>query len=103
MNRKPSRFASNGPQPNAGFYVAVVIDGEMVLLVGDSSKDAYAKTKAHKPKNGQFLLLKREHVVVANRIYTTRARFGGKTREIQVDCGYRDERKRNQTVISRHF
>lgn len=62
----------------------------MILLVGDSSKDAYAKTKAHEPKNAQFLVLKREHVV-ANKIYTTRAKFGGKMREIQIDCGYRDD------------
>lgn len=61
----------------------------MTLLIGDSNKDAYAKSKAKEPKNGQFLVLKREHVF-ANKIYVTRARFGGKMREIQIDCGGRD-------------
>ncbi|KAF7817285.1 DUF868 family protein [Senna tora] len=90
-NLSKAKFGS-GPEPQSGFYVAVVVDKEMILLVGDSSKDAYAKTKAHDPKNGQFLVLKREHVV-ADRIYTTRAKFGGKMRDIQIDCGYRDDSK----------
>ncbi|XP_061341040.1 uncharacterized protein LOC133287439 [Gastrolobium bilobum] len=87
-NLSKAKFGS-GPEPNSGFYVAVVVDNEMTLLVGDSSKDAYAKSKAHEPKNSQFLVLKREHVF-ANKIYSTRARFGGRTREIQIDCGGRD-------------
>lgn len=62
----------------------------MTLLVGDCTKEAYAKTKAQKPKSSQILVLKREHVF-ANKIYTTRARIGGKTREIQIDCGYNDD------------
>jgi hypothetical protein len=71
-------------------YIAIVVDGEIAHLVGDCTKEAYAKTKAQKPKSSQVLVLKREHVF-ANKIYTTRARIGGKTREIQIDCGYNDD------------
>ncbi|XP_054819255.1 uncharacterized protein LOC129318486 [Prosopis cineraria] len=88
-NLSKAKFGS-GPEPLSGFYVALVVDKEMILLVGDLNKDAYAKTKALEPKNGQLLVLKREHVV-ANKIYTTRAKFGGKMRDIQIDCGYRDD------------
>ncbi|XP_027356297.1 uncharacterized protein LOC113865758 [Abrus precatorius] len=87
-NLSKAKFAS-GPEPHSSFYVALVVDNEMTLLVGDSAKEAYSKSKAHDPKKAQFLLLKREHVF-ADKVYTTRARFGGRTREIQIDCSYRD-------------
>ncbi|KAI4337270.1 hypothetical protein L6164_015706 [Bauhinia variegata] len=90
-NVSKAKFGS-GPEPYSGFYVAVVVDNEMILLVGDLRKDAFAKTKAQEPKIAQFLVLKREHVVV-DKIYTTRAKFGGKTRDIQIYCGYRDDSK----------
>ncbi|KAE9603690.1 hypothetical protein Lal_00002487 [Lupinus albus] len=84
-NLSRAKFGS-GPEPKSGFYIAVVVDNEMTLLIGDSKRDAYAKSKAFEPKNSQFLVLKREHVL-ANKIYNTRARFGGRMREIQIDCG----------------
>ncbi|KAK7351361.1 hypothetical protein VNO77_10752 [Canavalia gladiata] len=87
-NLSKAKFGS-GPEPMSGFYVALVVDNEMSLLVGDLSREAYSKSKAHEAKNGQFLVLKREHVL-ADKVYTTQARFGGKTREIRIDCGYRD-------------
>ncbi|CAK8568571.1 unnamed protein product [Lathyrus sativus] len=94
-NLSKAKFGS-GPEPNSGFYVAVVVDNEMTLLVGDSNKDAYAKSKSKskEPKNNhsQYLVMKREHVY-ANKIYNTRARFGGKMRDIQIDCGGRDHSK----------
>lgn len=84
-----AKFGS-GPDPQSGFYIAVVVDKVMTLLVGDMVKEAFAKTKAHKSQiPHQVMVFKREHVV-ADRIYTTRARFGGKLREIQIDCGYND-------------
>ncbi|KAF5743349.1 hypothetical protein HS088_TW09G01417 [Tripterygium wilfordii] len=73
------------PEPQSGFYVAVVIDGEMTLLDGDLTKEAYSKTKAKRPERNQGLVLRREHLF-GNRVYTTKARFGGKNREISIDC-----------------
>jgi hypothetical protein len=90
-NLSKAKFGS-GPEPNSGFYFAVVVDNEMTLLVGDSNKDAYTKSKSKEPKNFQYLVMKREHVY-ANKIYNTRAKFGGKMREIQIDCGGRDHSK----------
>lgn len=82
-----ARFGS-GPEPQSGFYIAVVVDGEMSLLVGDCIKEAYAKTKAQKPERSQApqaLVLRREHVF-GNKVYTTKAKFGGKTRDVSIDC-----------------
>ncbi|KAL5558200.1 hypothetical protein UlMin_034411 [Ulmus minor] len=83
-----ARFGA-GPEPQSGFFVAVVVDNEMTLLVGDLTKEGYSKTRAQSPASSQLLVLKREHVV-AKKIYRTRARFGGKIREIEIDCGYND-------------
>ncbi|KAG9153594.1 hypothetical protein Leryth_008535 [Lithospermum erythrorhizon] len=80
-----ARFGS-GPEPQSGFYIAVVIDGEIVLLVGDLVKEAYARTKARKQSGiSQSLVLRREHVH-GNKLYRTRADFGGQERELSIDC-----------------
>ncbi|XP_077238051.1 uncharacterized protein LOC143879509 [Tasmannia lanceolata] len=78
-----AKFLSS-PEPNSGFYVALLVAGEMTLLVGDSPEIAYAKTKA-KPCKNPVLVLRREHVFV-NKCYTTKARFGGEIHDISIDC-----------------
>lgn len=85
-----AKFGS-GPEPESGFYIAVVIDGEIALLVGDSTK-AYSKIRAQTAVKSQVLFFKREHVV-GNRIYTTKARIGGKSREISIDCRINEDAK----------
>ncbi|GMH12476.1 hypothetical protein Nepgr_014317 [Nepenthes gracilis] len=75
----------SGPEPESGFYIAVVVDGEMTLLVGDSDKEAYARTKAKMPRKSQALVIRREHVF-GNKFYATKANFEGKTTEISIEC-----------------
>ncbi|CAL9229900.1 unnamed protein product [Arabidopsis halleri] len=83
----------SGSEPRSGFYIAVVVDGEMGLLVGDSVKEAYARAKSAKPPtNPQALLLRKEHVFGA-RVFSTKARFGGKNREISIDCRVDEDAK----------
>ncbi|KAF8407214.1 hypothetical protein HHK36_006341 [Tetracentron sinense] len=83
-NLTHAKFVS-GPEPQSGFYIAVIIDGEMTLLVGDCHHEAYARTKARKKARTQVLVLRREHVF-GNKSYTTKARIGGKSRDISIDC-----------------
>ncbi|KAL4332769.1 hypothetical protein GQ457_07G037600 [Hibiscus cannabinus] len=78
-----AKFGS-GPEPDSGFYIAIVVDGEMTLLVGDSAKEAYARTRAQKLGKSQALVLRREHVL-GNKVYNTKARFGGRSREISIE------------------
>lgn len=93
-----ARFYSS-PEPQTGFYIAVVVDGEMILLVGDLASEAYARTKASKVEKTQSLILRREHVF-GNKIYTTKARFGGKIRDISIDCSVCDEPRLSFSVDS---
>lgn len=87
-----AKFGS-GPEPESAFYIAVVVNGEMALLVGDAEKSAYNKTKARKPaERGQVLFLRREHLF-GHRVYATSARFGGKNRAISIDCNVHGDGK----------
>ncbi|KAG9156000.1 hypothetical protein Leryth_012072 [Lithospermum erythrorhizon] len=75
-----------GLEPQSGYFVAVVIDREMALLVGDLVKEAYGRTKARmQSERSQSLVLRREHVH-GNKFYRTKADFGGQERELSIDC-----------------
>lgn len=78
-----AKFGSR-PDPLSGFYVAIVVVGEMTLLVGDSPKEAYANTRARTPGKNQIMVLRREHVY-GNKLYATKANFGGKERDVSID------------------
>ncbi|KAL9313247.1 hypothetical protein ACSQ67_018699 [Phaseolus vulgaris] len=95
-NFAKAKFGSN-PEPVSGFYVALVVNNHMSLLLGDAARDAYSKSRAYHPTTPQLLLLKKEHVF-ADRVYSTRATFGGRAREIQIDCGFRDHSKLSFSV-----
>ncbi|XP_010552768.1 PREDICTED: uncharacterized protein LOC104823045 [Tarenaya hassleriana] len=83
-----ARFAC-GPDPTEGFYLAVVLDHELLLLLGDMKKEAYKKigiSTAGGSCNAVFVA-KKEHVF-GKKLYTTRAQFhgGGRTHDIAIEC-----------------
>nr|XP_043623038.1 uncharacterized protein LOC122594675 [Erigeron canadensis] len=81
-----AKFGS-GPEPISGFYIAATMSTQMILLIGDSMKQAYSKTKLSPNINSQITILRREHVTgISNKKYSTKATFRGKTREITIDC-----------------
>ncbi|OMO93442.1 hypothetical protein COLO4_16873 [Corchorus olitorius] len=63
-------------EPDYGFCIAFMVDGE-TLLVGDSTKEGYARTRAHKPVRSQAL-----EKGIGSKVFNTKAKFGGKSREI---------------------
>ncbi|XP_055959803.1 uncharacterized protein LOC126657296 [Mercurialis annua] len=50
-------------EPQSDYYVAVVSEGEVVLLLGDLKKDAYRRTKCRPSLNEPILVSRKEHVV----------------------------------------
>ncbi|OEL32869.1 hypothetical protein BAE44_0006111 [Dichanthelium oligosanthes] len=90
-----ARFPGSGsPEPASGFFVAVVVDGEMVLAAGDLPDAAYRRTRARRPQGAAprpVLLSRREHVSLREagagrgRSHTTWVTVQGKEREISVD------------------
>ncbi|XP_062189980.1 uncharacterized protein LOC133893017 [Phragmites australis] len=76
-----------GPEPLEGFYVAVVCDLEMLLLLGDMGKEAYRKTGAGRPGNDTLLVARREHIV-GKKVYSAKAQFcdNGRCHDIAIEC-----------------
>ncbi|PPR91837.1 hypothetical protein GOBAR_AA28851 [Gossypium barbadense] len=81
-----AKFGS-GPEPFEGFYVGVVANKQMVLLLGDMSKEACKKTGAtHIPCNAS-LVAKKEHVF-GKRVFGTKAQFcdNGRIHDLIIEC-----------------
>ncbi|KAG2635044.1 uncharacterized protein LOC120660660 [Panicum virgatum] len=86
-----ARFPPSGsPEPSSGYFVAVVVDGEIAVVAGDMAEEAYRKTRARRPPGpGPVLVSRREHVSMrdagAGRGHRTCVLVRGKEREISVD------------------
>ncbi|KAF4360042.1 hypothetical protein CsatB_020233 [Cannabis sativa] len=75
---------SAGPEPCTDFYVALICDDEVVLLIGDIKKKAYKRTKSRPALIDAVLFYKKENVF-AKRTFSTRAKF--------------DERKKAHEIV----
>ncbi|RRT67545.1 hypothetical protein B296_00026237 [Ensete ventricosum] len=76
-----------GPEPLEGFFVAVVSDLEMVLLLGDLTKEAYRRTNARPPPSNAALIARKEHIH-GKKVYSTKARFcdNGHSHDVAIEC-----------------
>lgn len=73
----------SGPEPNKDFYVALVSDEELVLLLGDMEKKAHKRIKARPPLVEALMFYKEEHVF-GKKSFSTRARFDQRGKEHDV-------------------
>ncbi|PKA53596.1 hypothetical protein AXF42_Ash009092 [Apostasia shenzhenica] len=76
-----------GPEPLEAFYVAVLFDLQIVLLLGDLTKEAYRKTNASPAPSNALFIAKREHIF-GKKSYCTRAQFrdNGQIHDIMIEC-----------------
>lgn len=74
-------------EPNSEYYVAVVCNEEVVLLLGDLKKDAYRKTGCRPALIDPILVSKKEHIF-GKKKFITRAKFHekGGLHEISIEC-----------------
>lgn len=81
-----AKFGS-GPEPLGGFYVAVLFNMEMVLLLGDLSREAYRKTNATPPPSAAVCVAKKEHLF-GKKVYCTKAQFcgSGQVHDVVIEC-----------------
>lgn len=81
-----AKFGS-GPEPLEGFYLAVVFNQELVLLLGDLKKEAYKKIKSAQIPSNAIFVAKREHIF-GKKFYATKAQFCNKGRihDIAIEC-----------------
>lgn len=74
-------------EPTSEYYVAVVCDQEVVLLIGDLRKEAYRRTGCRPALIDPILVSKKEHIF-GKRKFSTRAKFHekGRSHEISIEC-----------------
>ncbi|CAH1423264.1 unnamed protein product [Lactuca virosa] len=74
-------------EPISEYYVAVVCDQEVVLLLGDLKKDAYRKTGCRPALIDPILVSRKEHVF-GKKKFSTRLKFQEKGRfhELSIEC-----------------
>ncbi|KAJ0693144.1 hypothetical protein HanPI659440_Chr15g0593841 [Helianthus annuus] len=65
---------SGSPEPCSDFYVALVCDEQVVLLMGDLKKKVYKRTKSQPCVADALLFFKKEHALGKNR-FTTKVKF----------------------------
>ncbi|XP_074586211.1 uncharacterized protein LOC141841914 [Curcuma longa] len=85
-------------EPSGGFFVAVSVDGEMLLVAGDMIDEAYKKTKVQQSPACTALVSRLEHAVMGEysggrRSYRTRAWIGDRYREISIELGAKEKGK----------
>ncbi|GAA0172085.1 hypothetical protein LIER_25982 [Lithospermum erythrorhizon] len=81
-----AKFGS-GPEPIEGYYLGVVCNGQMVLLVGDLKKEALKKSSSTLALYNSMLVSKREHVF-GKKLYPTKAQFFdiGVVHDLVIEC-----------------
>ncbi|KAM7279943.1 hypothetical protein ACFE04_007077 [Oxalis oulophora] len=81
-----AKFVS-GPEPYEGFYVCIVVEKQMVLLLGDMRKEAFKKTNAVPARSNSAFIAKREHVF-GKKTFVTKAQFSdnGPVHDLVIDC-----------------
>ncbi|KAK6924778.1 Protein of unknown function DUF868, plant [Dillenia turbinata] len=74
-------------EPKEDYYVAVVCDEEVVLLLGDMKKEAYRKTGCRPALIDPILVSRKEHIF-GKKKFLTKAKFHEKGRfhEISIEC-----------------
>lgn len=84
---KSAKFSEEEPEPRSNYYIAVVSDEEVVLLLGDLTRKAYRRTGSRPATIDATLVSRKEHVF-GNKRFATRARFSekGELHEILIHC-----------------
>ncbi|XAR57237.1 hypothetical protein NMG60_11025299 [Bertholletia excelsa] len=77
----------SGPEPLEGYYLAVVCNGEMNLVIGDLRREALKKTNANPALSSAMFISKREHLF-GKRVFGTKAQFcdNGPVHSLTIEC-----------------
>lgn len=88
---------SSSLEPCSDYYVALVPNEEVVLLLGDYKKKAYKKTKSRPALVEAALLYKKENVF-SKRSFSTIARFDERANEHEITVGGPASRARDSEM-----
>ncbi|KAI3448678.1 hypothetical protein Pfo_005343 [Paulownia fortunei] len=81
-----AKFGS-GPEPLEGFYVGIVFEKQMILLLGDMRKEAFKRTGSIPAPSGAVFVSKREHLF-GKKVFSTKAQFCDISRvhDLVIEC-----------------
>ncbi|KAL8159572.1 hypothetical protein V2J09_001109 [Rumex salicifolius] len=81
-----AKFGSR-PEPFEGFYLAIVFDRQIILLLGDMRKEALKKTGSVPSPNKAVFVSKREHIY-GKKVFLTKVQFcdNGQSHDLMVEC-----------------
>lgn len=84
---KSAKFNNGETEPSSEYFVAVVYDQEVILVIGDLKTDAYKKTGCRPALIEPVLVSKKKHIFGKKR-FSTRAKFHekGRIHEILIEC-----------------
>ncbi|KAL5711779.1 hypothetical protein ACHQM5_014021 [Ranunculus cassubicifolius] len=74
---------SGSPEPYMDYYIAMVFDEEVVMLLGDYKKKAYKRTKS-RPSLVDALLVHKKENVFAKKCFSTRVKFDNRKKDHDI-------------------
>ncbi|KAL0374932.1 UNVERIFIED_CONTAM: hypothetical protein Sradi_3408900 [Sesamum radiatum] len=82
----------SGPEPVAGFYVVVVVNSELSLILGDIEQELEVKKRVSDTRISEFSLVSRSENLSGKTVYSTRAQFceTGSCHDILIKCSGED-------------
>lgn len=82
-----SKYQSS-PEPVEGYYVIIMVDSEIGLVLGDLANEATKRKLEKGTKKAKFSLMVRRDYCSGNTLYTTRTNFSknGAQHEITIRC-----------------
>ncbi|KAH7302167.1 hypothetical protein KP509_23G059200 [Ceratopteris richardii] len=98
-----AKYDSN-PEPLEGFFLALVHDNEIVLLLGDMKEEAYSKAQAKTPAADNYMISRKEHIF-GRRHYAAKVQFGerGRTHDILIECNARGKEPRLSVKVDKQI
>ncbi|XP_031270695.1 uncharacterized protein LOC116129076 [Pistacia vera] len=78
----------SGPEPVEGFYIVVMVDSEIGLILGNLGEEIVAKKLKHSSPAAKVSLITRQEHCSGNTLYSTKAKFcdTGSAHDVLIRC-----------------